>query len=315
MLKICFVSAGSGGSEINNVLIKELLKNKSYKIINLAITPYAKEKLNNYIYITKSNILDYLKNVSPDVIINERSNDLKIQNKVTKFAKENNIFNIAVLDYYGNYKNRFTSIPNYMLVPSNKIKLELLEEINISNKNVFVSGNPSFDRVYNLKYNRSEKNKILFASQPLDKNGVAIQYKVFNEFVNEIIKYNKPTIYIKPHPRENNKKWLEVINNNTYKNIKLIEFDNNNDFLITCTNYDLIIGYYSTILLQCYYANIPQISYLQDWKKALNSYFNNTFVNTTYYNGFLNDATDKTLNVIVNIINEHFNALNIAYGG
>ena len=307
MKKVCFVSAGSGGSEINNILIKHLQKNKDYKIISLAITPFAKEKLDNYLYVEKENVIEYLKTIKPAVIINEVSNDLKIQNEVTNFANKNNILNISVLDFYGNYKERFKAVPNYILTPSDSIKNELVQQIHINASRVISTGNPTFDKIQNLSYSREQKNKVLFISQPLLESNIDNQYIVFNEFVEEILKYAKPTIFIKPHPREVINTWKKIIANNNYKNIELIDFDNNNDFLITCVNYDLIIGYHSTLLLQCYYAKIPQISYLQNWKEALSNYFNNKFVNQTKYNDFKKNSTKSTIQTITKLITSNVN--------
>jgi high-affinity Fe2+/Pb2+ permease len=59
-MKLCFVSAGSGGSEINEILINEFSKCTQYEIISIAITPYAKQKLSQFIYVEQLNIIDYL---------------------------------------------------------------------------------------------------------------------------------------------------------------------------------------------------------------------------------------------------------------
>ena len=102
-MKIFFVSAGSGGSEIINIINKELAGVlPSCKISTIALTLYAKEKLDSYEYVKPEDIITYLKLNKPSVVINERSNDLELQNSVTDYCVKNNILNM-IKNYWCKY--------------------------------------------------------------------------------------------------------------------------------------------------------------------------------------------------------------------
>ena len=307
--KIYFISSGTGGAEIMNVLNDNfnLYGINHFEITNIAISKFAKDKLNSSIFIEKNNIFEFIEKTHPNFVINECSNDLEMQNKITKFCKENKIPIICILDLYGNYKKRFSSIPNYILVPSYKIKKELIKDINIPYSNIFITGNPSFDRISNINYIKPNNNKVLFVSQPLYEMNIGNQYKVFKKFYDTIKQYAKSNInfIIKTHPREPDTTWIKKIGKTT--NIQLFNGNDTNDFLLSCINYDLIIGYNSTLLLQCYYANIPQISYCNNYKSNLQLYFSNKYINQTYYDDFKPNAIKNTISVIEKIIAQNAN--------
>jgi hypothetical protein len=305
-MKLCFVSAGSGGSEINEILINEFSKCTQYEIISIAITPYAKQKLSQFIYVEQLNIIDYLEKLNADVIINERSNDLDIQNQITKFATQKGILNIAILDLHSNYKQRFTERPHFILAPSQKIKQELLKEVLVNEHSVIVTGNPTFDKMRTLPKNNIAEKPFLFVSQPLTLPSGTSQFDVFNAFLNELLQHISPTVFVKMHPRENECEWARFIKQHPYKNIQLVHFNNRDNFWMELGNYALVLGFHSTLLLQCYYAGIPQISYLQNWKEQLKSYFTNHFQNKTIYDDFLKNATQNTVNAVEQIMAEWF---------
>lgn len=127
-MKIILISYGLGGAEIMNCIYFAILKDYRYRNIsvqNITISKFAKLKLNNYKYVKTTDILNYIKKEKLDIIINERSNGLDIQNKITKYCKKNNIKNIVLLDVHGNYKKRFVQEPDLIISPSKTITTEL----------------------------------------------------------------------------------------------------------------------------------------------------------------------------------------------
>ena len=229
---------------------------------NITISVYAKNKNQKSIFVPEENILKFLIKEKPDIIINERSNGLDIQNEISKFCKDNGILNICILDFFGNYKNRFTVVPDKVIVPSKSIYKDLLD-FGFSETNLFIGGNASFDRFKNYKYDRDINMKnphIVYTSQGFDR------FYVFNNFY-ELINENFDSflIDIKTHPQEDIKKWEEIISE--YKNIRILNFNNKNDFLQECLNYDLIIGYNSTLQIQAYIIGIPVIFYQYSLKE------------------------------------------------
>lgn len=168
--KLLLISWGTGGAEILNILypiLKETLPN--WIVQNISISKFADNKLQNYLRIHEDDIINYIGEQNPTIVINERSNGLDVQNKVTEYCMKNGIRNITILDVHGNYTNRFTSLPNKILVPTKSIKKDML--INNFNEDLLVvTGNPSFDKVSTYKYTRKHRKlkNIIFTSQPID---------------------------------------------------------------------------------------------------------------------------------------------------
>ena len=300
-MNINFISFGTGGAEIFNAIVPGFIENnKKDEIKNITISDYAKNKNKESLFIPAENIIDYLKENKPDIVINERSNGLDIQNDISKHCKDNNILNICILDTYGDYDKRFVVMPDKILVPSESIYKELLK-LGYKDSDLIVSGNPSFDRLEeykNVKVTDRLSPNILFTSQLFDK------FYVFEEFFKEISKlYSDFTISVKLHPQEDIKNWESVIG--YFKNTSILNFDDKGDFLKECLNYDLIIGYNSTLQIQSQIIGIPTIFYeLGEIEKMLTCFKNRDNLKTHPHSDFLPNATESTLDELQNIIRQ-----------
>lgn len=303
--KVFFVSYGVGGAEaIYSVYPK--LKNEYKDVINITITPFAKTKVKDSLYIEKELILDYIKEEKPDVLINERSNGHYIQNQITNLCKEFGIFNIALLDFYGKYTERFEAVPDIIISPSKSITDEMISD-GFTEKSIITAGNPAFDRLYKFrceKVRNTMNPKIVFMSQPLrETDHLDSQYDIFNKFIEELTDiYDSYKIDVKVHPNENIEEWREFAKG--FKNVSVLNVGTSKDFLEEVAQYDLVAGYNSTLMLQTYIMGIPTIYYEVEGTKEAITAFKNGSDKLQYikYGDFERNSVDKVLKVIKNLI-------------
>lgn len=299
-MKVFFISYGTGGAEIFNTIYPLFQQtNKGFKVANITISTYAKNKNPNSLYISEEDIITYLTDEKPDIIINETSNGLHIQNKISKLCKNLKILNISVLDFFGNYEDRFLFPPDKVIVPSKSTFIDLCRH-GFSEDDLYICGNPSFDRFENYIYNKEmnyEKPHILYASQGFDK------FYVFKDFYTLLEKhFTSFNIDIKIHPQESSEMWDLVLKDHPYA--KVLNFDNRNDFLSECLKYDLIIGYNSTLQIQSYLMGIPVIFHeLNQIEKSLLNFREKVLpIEKHPYGDFEKNATYNTINTINSII-------------
>lgn len=303
--EIMFISYGVGGAESVNAIYPHIIKYFN-NVENITITPFAKLKLKDSKFIEQASILDYIRDKRPDVIINERSNGIQIQNKVTSLCKELGILNICLLDFYGGYDKRFSSIPDVIISPSLSVTKELIC-FGIKETSIITAGNPAFDRLCGVEYHRKynvENLKVAFMSQPLDENFYSFtQYDIFKKFLDEINLLNlNYSIDVKVHPNEEPSNWLTL--KDEIDKLYVIEFDNTKDFIPEMIKYDLIVGYNSTLMLQSYLMGIPTIYYeLKDTKESLNRFKQGeSLVQVIKYGDFKINCTESVVNALINII-------------
>lgn len=302
--KVFFISYGVGGAEAI-YSVYPILKNEYKEVRNITITPFAKTKINDSSYIDKDLILEYIRKEKPDVLINERSNGFSIQNQITNLCKELGIFNIALLDFYGKYTERFEAVPDIIISPSKSITDEMIED-GFEESSIVTAGNPAFDRLDTLKGNKTPNilsPKIVFMSQPLkETNHLDSQYDIFNKFIRELTDiYEDYKIEIKVHPNENIKEWYDFAKD--FKNVIVLNVGTNKDFLEEVANYDLVAGYNSTLMLQTYMMGIPTIYYEIDGTKEALINFKNGSTNLQYikYGDFEKNSIDKVVKTIKKI--------------
>lgn len=295
--KIFFISYGTGGAEIVHAIYRIFANiNKEKDIRNIVISKYAKNKNPDSIYIPDIRIIKFLEDEEPDIVINETSNGLHIQNEITSFCKDNNILNISILDFYGNYEERFLAIPDKIIVPSNSIYSDLIE-FGFNKEDIFIGGNASFDRFKTYKYDKQinkEVPNILYASQGPDK------FHVFEAFYRLIAEnFNDFTVKVKTHPQVDANGELERLID-AYSNTTILDFNNQNNFLLECLNYDLIIGHNSTLQVQSYLIGIPVIFYeLGGIEGAIQNFKASKFpIQVHPYGDFKVNATEETIKLL-----------------
>lgn len=270
--------------------------------MNITLSTYAKNKNPDSLYISEDEIIGFLGENKPDVIINERSNGLEIQNKVNSFCRNHNILNICILDVYGGYDKRFEVAPHKIIVPSKSTYTDLCS-FGFPVKDLYIGGNASFDRFDKYIYDKAvniKKPHVIYTSQGFDR--LYVLEKFYNIFKDSFTEFS---IDIKTHPQESDDKWKGIIHN--YKNVKLLDFDNRNDFLNECLKYDMIIGHNSTLQIQAYLIGIPVIFYeLGNIDEAIIKFKQGeTPLQIHPYGDFEKNATEKTIRIIEEIISSH----------
>lgn len=250
---IYLIGYGAGGAEALDPIYLRLKAREDVVIKNISLSPFSAARLTDPITLTEDELYSLLTNHPPDLVINERSNGLPLQNALTKFCREQKIKNIVVLDLFGNIKQRFTEIPDLILVPGESIKEDLIQEgITALLK---VTGNPAFDRLNTLVYVYPENHppKGLFISQPLCQNPEAPNiYQLFKKTHEEVVREGW-TLDVKLHPMEDREAWVSFLKD--FHGTLIVQDEN--DALLNCLPYNFVIGYNSTVLLQTYLLDIP----------------------------------------------------------
>lgn len=295
---ILLISYGVGGSEALNPLYIRLKDIEGLEVSNIAITDLSMDKLTDGIRIKEEYIFNYIEGMEPDLVINERSNGLEIQNRITKFCKEKNIMNISVLDFYGGYRRRFTDIPDLIIIPSKSIYEEMIEE-GFGSKRLVVCGTPAFDRLEKYRNIKSERQNILFMSQPLH----GLERDLFRQIYNKVRNYGNRKIYIKVHPNEDISKWNGLTKD--FEEVEVIKISNKEDFLKYSVGYELVIGYNSTVMLQTTMLGVTTITLEFDSIELVDKFLKGEKIETrNKYIDFEKNATDKCLKIILENINE-----------
>lgn len=258
---ILFISYGTGGAECINP-VYQLLYSESIECLNISLSKYTKDKLSNSISVSEDEILTFIESKKPSIVINERSSGVDLQNKITSFCNNKGILNCVILDFPGNYKERFNAVPNLIFVPSESIKK--MVSLGFNEKTIYATGNPSFDDLPKARKERIKSNpKILFVSQPLKKYSVGDEFYVFKQYYKYLKKNFKSfKLEIKLHPQDDFNTWEKFINKKYSANFV-------ND--INYEKYDLIIGYDSTIMYRSSCMGIPTI-FFKDFKEQIKSY-------------------------------------------
>lgn len=148
-----------------------------------------------------------------------------------------------------------------------------------------IGGNPSFDRLEKYTYKRKLNTaapKILYISQPYG----GMERKLFQDVYETATLTNASSrIYVKVHPNENLADWVHFLEN--HDAAKIAENNNARDFLKDSLEYDIVIGYNSTIMLQTAIIDIPTISLEVDSLDLLSNFLHgNKIVSKVKYLDF-----------------------------
>lgn len=204
-----------------------------------------------------------------------------------KIARNTGIKTISILDFWGVYKERFPSsdgqlmydfLPDIVCCLDKQCENDLLS-LGIPRENLKITHNPHLDKVISLvKSKKLEKEdvhkfNVLYVSQPIREYGSAEslgfdQESNFLELLNTFNGANwidkEVTIYLWVHPKEFMINWRLIIdqtNKKFKKNNRLIRVVND-----TKKNYDifyklnLTCSYYSTVIYDALYFNVPCLS-------------------------------------------------------
>ena len=295
--KLLFISKDPGGVNALIPIIKKCQKSNKFQcnVFSHKLTEnmYEEERiphlpLENFNYFSKKKyaiekILFYYK---PDIIITGSSRPhyhepVTPEQLFIKHSKTKNINSISILDYWGNYKERFSIYGgqlNYQFVPNkicalDDISMKLLIDVGINKENIIITHNPFYDsfvkktiRLKHKQNNQKSEHNILFVSQPLFEakqiyNQGFTQFEIFHYFLTFLNQWKCDTpknVLVWVHPKENKDKWNKIINYNRSELIKIkVDYTRNQKIF---ESIDFVVSGFSTVLYQSLYYLLPTIS-------------------------------------------------------
>lgn len=249
---VLFICGGVGGAEMYKPIIDTFQKDKEIRLSMIGLNPVVTSVLSEATILDQDETKNRILLLNPDLVITDRSNSVDAMNEITRFCNTQGIYNICMLDLYGNYEDRFKVLADKIFVPSEKIKNDLVS-IGLSSEKLIVTGNPAFDALDNDRVMNTEMtHNWLFVSQPL--HGLEFELLKFVLLANEN-NDSRSTVYVKPHPLDSIESWRDISQRLQGK-ITLIE---DNDFCVikNASKYDIAFGYNSTILLKLSMLGLP----------------------------------------------------------
>jgi hypothetical protein len=277
--KILFVAQDPGGfNSLVNVIQK--IKNGRFEIkVFLAnesrqIAKKHKIKFTDCTNKNKKELEKAIDKFSPDLALVATSMGMSIEKKVLGWAKKNNIKVISIVDFWSNYKMRFSTpgtvdlkyLPNAICIIDEYMKEQMIAE-GFNETQLYITGNPSFDT-----FKKAEKKigkYILFASQPfsevfseIDKKNVDSpifnEIQIFSDIISvlEKIKIGLPVV-VAFHPRSKKRdKYNQIISKS---NIKVTKAEG--DTLDLIEEAKVVIGINTAVLFRAAMMGKKVISY------------------------------------------------------
>lgn len=264
MYKVYFLANDPGGLDVIKPTF-ELMREKGEYDCELMCTGFAGQ---GSIYKkAEADILLILKGEITDnktfILVTGTSWNSDIELKAIKLCKENGKKTVSILDFWGNYKERF-SYKNEIIYPDkylimDEVAYEACIETGIPKEILYVVGHPGLDYYVNHRVKHRENRKILFLSQPLSLlYNNELGYNEFNTF-EDILNASKKTGYsvkIRFHPKE------------TEQMRKRYGAYMAEDGILEeiISNYNIVMGMHTMGLLQCVLMGMPTISYEPNMK-------------------------------------------------
>lgn len=227
----------------------------------------------------------FLKSKNPYFIITGTSLDDYTERYLWKSAEALGLKSFAILDQWTNVGIRFSKygykdcekyerarehpyMPHRILV-MDRLAKEILQEEGIAEDRIWITGQPHFERIYKQYesgrkiLDESEYN-VLFVSEPITQdyeggcdtcshcgyNEKSI-FSSLHECLNEIAEsyHRRIRIIVKPHPREKEENWTNIINAARGGNI-IAQCDTDSDKYDLLQSADLVCGMSSMLLLE-----------------------------------------------------------------
>ncbi|WAM33320.1 polysialyltransferase family glycosyltransferase [Caldicellulosiruptor morganii] len=206
---------------------------------------------------TEEQLVEFIRDSKPHVVMVDGAVNATCH-RVTETAKQLGLITVGMLDFFGGYRKRFAVEPDYIIVPNEYIRQEMLQE-GFQEEKLLPFGNPFFEEMLTYtpvfrtefeKYIEKGKKNILFVSQCFKEDGYGItQEEIFAKYILSRADSNT-NIIVKPHPRED-ASWVSKYPVKVFSEAK-------NSYVYDFINYcDLVVGVNSTLLYVCYIRGIP----------------------------------------------------------
>jgi len=279
-IKIIFVAQDSGGFNAILPVIKKLKRRKEFiskTILANQSRDIAKKYRISYLdgnLLTNKDLKRLLENNRPSLIFTATSQGLSIEKRIAKIAKVQKIKTIALIDFWSNYKFRFSDpgtenliyLPDYILAIDEIMKKEMITQ-GFDSKKIIITGSPFFDSFLKITKEKQSKKIISFFSQffseLLKKEHKTYpgfnEIQVFEDFIKtlEALQVKLP-IKIKFHPKTKRlSKFNRIIRNSKLK--ISIETKLSSEDLIKKSK--LVLGMNSVVLFEAAMIGKPVVSY------------------------------------------------------
>ena len=273
MKNLLFVSKDLGSGQALAPVIKKLKSDVEKNIIVISSGLSSKLFRDMDIDFIDADIEEFknFSDLNSDLIITGASMRESIEKQAISYAKKEEVPCITILDYWGNYWDRFTvdgnidqgTLPDFIFVPDRTAKEDMIGEGFPPDKLV-ITGNPYFDTFEENKNREREMNPktILFISQPeyVDREYRTDLKKV--EDIKDIIFRKDPMarLIIKLHPKESREYYNKI---KMSEKVKVCWEEELSSLL---KESDIIIGTDSTAMFESVFIGKSVISYQPELK-------------------------------------------------
>ncbi|MBT5023078.1 hypothetical protein HOK51_08190 [Candidatus Woesearchaeota archaeon] len=280
--------------EKNLIELVVMSHNFSEKILDSHNIPYKTIQDYDITQVSVENMKQILDTEKPDLVftgtsVQENKKDIAFEQTIIKAAKEKKMTTLAVLDFWGQYSERFgklepqdefTILPDTLAIMDEYAKKDLIER-EFPSDLLKITGNPFFDNIENYALNFSETDKqnirkkigleqnvLLFYAanawkQNIEKFGYwDLENIIIIDNALESVPANlkeKTGVCVKLHPRcpSEDLEEIQTYIHNSKNNIKLVSNMNSHD-LILSTNITFTPS--STAAIEAIYMNKPAAS-------------------------------------------------------
>lgn len=237
MQRILFLVSGTGGTQALQIIREYVKKGNNIQTKMIAVSTIVKDLYDNITFAdTLARAKEEIDSFKPDCILTETSSPCDLLYLTLLYIK-GKYYTVSIQDVWDLENTRYKQFePDLICAPTPKIYQQLLEH---GHTNSILYTNPSFINIGKVQrvINR-EQPRIIYMSQGL-------QYRYCMDIIIKFIKrlYPEPDITIQLHPEEE-----EFIS----------EYRLQRSFQLP-TEYDLVIGYNSTMQLKSLVMGVPTI--------------------------------------------------------
>ena len=195
-----------------------------------------------------------IKKNKPDLVIS--TNSPKSEFAALIAAKSLGIKTLQIDDLNG---ESFVSLVSDIVCANTHLSIPNIISKGVNPENIYVTGNPAFDKYSIIQKNKTNEDVVVFLSQTGLKNTINDEFLFFSEnflktFLNDlnkkVINMNKKLL-IRLHPNDNVDNYNKISNDLSFK----INYDNSESFFESMSRFSNFISFNSTSLMEAYLFN------------------------------------------------------------
>ena len=273
------VEAMSVNSNLLPVVVSHPLSCHLYEAVGIA---HESVESSEWEVTPKRTVEKWIGQASPVVIVVGASRprgSLTLEQHAVNVAKEHSIPTVCIVDYWGNYGDRFNPVHNghlIQVIPDTICALDSesqaeMEKIGIPPDRISVTYNPCFDRLSNyeshvLDHSEADSQgvRLLFVSQPLKQNEESLlgydQEVIFtslSKILCKSIHLFPIEIHVWVHPLEEGDFWSRVVRESSSNLQITISNERGPDAF---RSFDLVVSGFSTMIYEAIHCDVPCLS-------------------------------------------------------